>query len=246
LLSVPYALHAKKAEIFTGTITETDPLYLTKFDITGSENGDLLKYNGTKYVKFTPNYLTSVDGSETKVSAGTNVTVTGAGTIASPYVVNSTGGGTGIHFLGEEYLGGIIFYLYEGTAGEQKGLIVSKTETTGTWSGSTLVGANRTEDGAFNSNLMPTGAGTARTWVGTLGAGWYLPSIDELSLLWQNRFHVNKAIREGSGTLLSSNWLYWSSTEYDATNAFGFGFGVANTPTNNKTLTFSVRGVRAF
>ena len=37
----------------------------------------------------------TVDGSETKVSAGTNVTVTGAGTIASPYVINSTAtGGT--------------------------------------------------------------------------------------------------------------------------------------------------------
>ena len=31
-----------------------------------------------------------VDGSETKVNAGTNVTVTGAGTVASPYVVNAT------------------------------------------------------------------------------------------------------------------------------------------------------------
>ena len=39
-----------------------------------------------------------VDGSETKIQAGTNVTVTGAGTIASPYVINSTatgGGGAG-------------------------------------------------------------------------------------------------------------------------------------------------------
>jgi len=32
-----------------------------------------------------------LDGSETKVTAGTNVTVTGAGTTASPYVINSTG-----------------------------------------------------------------------------------------------------------------------------------------------------------
>jgi hypothetical protein len=30
------------------------------------------------------------DGSETKISAGTNVSVTGAGTIASPYVVNAS------------------------------------------------------------------------------------------------------------------------------------------------------------
>jgi len=56
ILSVPYALHAKTAETFTGTITETDPLFTAKFDVTGSANGDLLKFNGTKFVKFTPNY----------------------------------------------------------------------------------------------------------------------------------------------------------------------------------------------
>jgi hypothetical protein len=33
------------------------------------------------------------DGSETKINAGTNVTVTGSGTVGSPYVINSTGGG---------------------------------------------------------------------------------------------------------------------------------------------------------
>lgn len=33
------------------------------------------------------------DGSETKISAGSNVTITGSGTTASPYVINSTGGG---------------------------------------------------------------------------------------------------------------------------------------------------------
>ena len=35
------------------------------------------------------------DGSETKVIAGTNVTVTGSGTIASPYVINASSGSTG-------------------------------------------------------------------------------------------------------------------------------------------------------
>ncbi len=36
--------------------------------------------------------LSNADGSETKVTAGTNVTVTGAGTTVSPYVVNASGG----------------------------------------------------------------------------------------------------------------------------------------------------------
>lgn len=33
-----------------------------------------------------------VDGSETKLSEGTNVTISGAGTVASPYIINSTAG----------------------------------------------------------------------------------------------------------------------------------------------------------
>jgi uncharacterized protein (TIGR02145 family) len=40
---------------------ETDPIFMRTFDVTGSVTGDLLKYDGDaeKYVRFTPNYLTS-------------------------------------------------------------------------------------------------------------------------------------------------------------------------------------------
>jgi hypothetical protein len=152
----------------------------------------------------------------------------------------------GPHYLGEEYLGGIIFYLYTDDTGVQKGLIVSKTQSTGTWSGSTIVNANRTEDGAYNTNLMPAGS-TAKTWVTGLGAGWYIPSIDELSLLWHNRFHVNKTARAISSTLLSTTAYYWSSTEYDATIAFSFYFFSGGTAYNtNKTNDYFVRAIRAF
>lgn len=41
----------------------------------------------------------TADGSETKVTAGSNVTVTGAGTVASPYVIAATSGGSGISGL---------------------------------------------------------------------------------------------------------------------------------------------------
>jgi hypothetical protein len=43
-------------------------------------------YNGSGWALVGP----SVDGSETKVSAGTNLSVTGSGTTGSPYVVNAT------------------------------------------------------------------------------------------------------------------------------------------------------------
>ena len=198
------------------------------------------------YIKNKPTIPAAADGSETKVTAGTNVTVTGAGTTASPYVINSTASGSGTHYLGEEYLGGIIYYLYTDNTGTQKGLIVSKTESTATWSGSTLVNANKTSNGAYNMALMPTGAGTARTWVETLGAGWYLPSVDELSLLWHNRFHINNSSASGL-TLLSTSAYYWSSTESNASSAFAFySLGGYTDSGKVKTGTYSVRAVRAF
>jgi hypothetical protein len=96
-------------------------------------------------------------------------------------------------------------------------------------------------------NLMPTGTGTARTWVATLGAGWYLPSIDELSILWHNRYHVNKTARAVASTLLSSlSSSYWSSTEWNATTAFAFSFYCGYPSGSGKTTAYSVRAVRAF
>lgn len=47
------------------------------------------------YPNFTVSSVNTVaDGSETKINAGTNVTITGNGTVATPYIVNSTGTST--------------------------------------------------------------------------------------------------------------------------------------------------------
>ena len=39
--------------------SETDPAVAANFDFSGAATGDLLQFNGTKWVKVTPNYLTS-------------------------------------------------------------------------------------------------------------------------------------------------------------------------------------------
>jgi hypothetical protein len=113
LLSVPYALYAK-----------------------ASANGFSGNYNDLVNRPVT-------DGSETKISAGNNMTVTGSGTLSDPYIVtNGSGGssdssGTNIsvgnnltisgsgtkddpyiinertHTVGESYGGGIVFYVYD-------------------------------------------------------------------------------------------------------------------------------------
>lgn len=154
----------------------------------------------------------------------------------------------GVRYLGEEYLGGIIFYLYTGSGGVQKGLVVSKTEGLIAWGGfGALVNANKSSNGAYNMNLMPAGGGTARAWVEALGAGWYLPSVDELSLLWNHRFHINNS--SASGLTLLRNDLaygYWSSTEYDSTQALYVNalYGYVNG--GSKANAGYVRGIKAF
>ena len=192
-----------------------------------------------------PTIPAAADGSETKVTAGTNVTVTGSGTTASPYVINaSNGGGGGTRYLGEEYLGGIIFYLYTDATGTQKGLVVSKTETTTQWQSATsTTGATRTEDGEYNTANMINSP--AKNWVENLGVDWYLPSVDELSFLWQNRFHVNKTSRAIGSTLLNIV-PYWSSTEGSASDVYVFDFYSGYPYYSDKTWDFKVRAVRSF
>jgi len=192
---------------------------------------------------------------ETAIDAtgGSSYVVMGTSQLMSvPYALyaKTSGNGQGpvggfTHYLGEDFNGGIIYYLYKGSDGLEHGLIVSKTESTAAWQASgVLVNANRTWDGAFNTPLMTNSA--AATYIATLGAGWYLPSIDELSLLWQSRFTTNKALNTGGFTLLSPTAAYWSSTETNATGAFTFYFFDGYAANYSKNLTFSVRGVRAF
>jgi hypothetical protein len=150
------------------------------------------------------------------------------------------------HYLGETFDGGIIFYLYKGSDSIEHGLIVALTESGSVaWQTSpTLVNADRTEDGVYNTALM-TGS-PAKTYITSLGAGWYLPSIDELGLLFYNRYSAQKALRAGGSTLLSNTAYYWSSTEYFSSDAYTFTFNNGYPGNSGKTSAGIARGIRAF
>jgi hypothetical protein len=226
LLSVPYALYAKTAENVTGTITENDPVFVASLasGITGTDT-------------------TNWNNKQDQLVAGTNITIVGN-------TISAVGdGSSNNYYLGQDTLGGIVFYIYIGSDGLQHGLIVNKTESTAQWQPSGITtNATRSWDGVYNTDLM-TGSAAA-TYVNGLTDGgftdWYLPSIDEIGILWNNRFHANKALNAGSFALLS-NAYYWSSTELDASNALAFDFkiGFANFGTN-KLNTYSARAIRAF
>src|SRR5574344_1892250 len=207
LLSVPYALHAKTAETVTGGITETDPVF-TAWD---KDYADLI------------NTPAAADGSETKVTAGTNVTVTGAGTTASPYVVNATGA-TALT-IGQSYQGGIIFWL---DATGQHGLIAATADqSTGIqWYNGSITTTNAVRDG-IDAGMYNTERIIANQGVGSYAAqlcanyqgggygDWYLPSKYELNLLYSQKTAV--------GGFASA--YYWSSTEGGNANAWAQYFG---------------------
>ena len=68
---------------------------------------------------------------------------------------------------------------------------------------------------------------------------WFLPSYEELWLMSIN-MHQNS---QGNFNTSSS---YWSSNEYEATNAYTFNFMAGGGPGNGKGTTNYVRAVRAF
>jgi hypothetical protein len=203
--------------------TEADPTGATNYTITSTSQ--LLSVPYALYAKTAENVSSGSAGND---SAGANK-----------------------FYLGQDTLGGIVYYLYTGSNGRQHGLIVSKTESAAKWQNTAVqVNADRTEDGAYNTGLMKDSP--AKDWItSNFSPEWYLPSIDELSILWHNRYHVNKALRAGSYTLLSSTAFYWSSTEYFSTYAFSmlFTFGystIYQKSGSSKADPYYVRAIRSF
>jgi hypothetical protein len=179
---------------------------------------------------------------------------------AESIVGGGSGGGGFTHYIGEEFGGGVIFHLWKDNAGIEHGLIVDKTDlsTAQIWSNidATLIGASAQSswDGLSNSNAIVGQAGhtssaSALCLNSTNGgqSDWYLPSIDELSLLWHSRFNVNKSLSAiGGATVLPNSAIYWSSTEGSSNSARGFGFNDGTAANLNKYGTYYVRAVRAF
>lgn len=152
-----------------------------------------------------------------------------------------------VWYLGQDTLGGIVFYIYKDDQGIDHGLIVSKNEDVLKWRNSTAItGANSGWDGVSNTALMTNSP--AKNWVtSNFSTEWYLPSIDEIGLLWQNRLHTNRALEDGGHTALLSLG-YWSSTEQfnSSFRALRLNFVSGGVTRSQKTDANGVRAIRAF
>lgn len=74
---------------------------------------------------------------------------------------------------------------------------------------------------------------------------WYLPSKEELNLMYENKATIDAKAIDNEGSGFASNY-YWSSTEYSNTNAWFQYFYDGNQNSYYKYYTTYVRAVRAF
>jgi len=105
-------------------------------------------------------------------------------------------------------------------------------------------------------NGTTTAAGAARAYAGGSQSDWYLPTTAELNLLCQWARNVAQSVttRCAGGTLNTGTGAsggfsadrYWSSSESDASLAWGQRFSSGNQGSYAKDATFYVRPVRAF
>ncbi len=160
--------------------------------------------------------------------------------------------------------GGVIFHRYIDN-GVQYYLVVDTTNlsTSSAWSNvtGTLIGstAQSTWDGLSNSNAIVGQAGftagAAKLCLDSTNnskSDWYLPAIDELNLLFNNRFNVNKTLSGNSsfGNISGATQIlynvYWSSTEFSASNAWYFSFRSGVADNDGKVNAFYIRALRKF
>jgi hypothetical protein len=155
--------------------------------------------------------------------------------------------------IGDTYQGGIIFYL-DGNGG---GLIAAPTDqsTGAQWGcyGTNISGAAGTAIGTGAQNTIDieagcTTVGTAADICANLTLGgysdWFVPSKDELNLMYQN---IGQGDALGVGNVGGfAPWYYWSSTETDGNNAWIHGFSNGIQLYYGKSFTYNVRAVRTF
>ena len=168
--------------------------------------------------------------------------------------------GSFAHYIGEIFGGGIIFHLWKDSSGVEHGLVINKTDlsTNQSWSNMIMspVGstAGSTWDGLSNSiaitNQIGHNSSAASVCLASNTSGesdWYLPSPDELSLIWQNRFNLNMIFANMSGATQLNNIYYWTSREYDDSRAWLVDFNTGNINFAGKSSTAPfVRAIRKF
>ncbi|MFO7702593.1 MAG: DUF1566 domain-containing protein [Psychroflexus maritimus] len=163
--------------------------------------------------------------------------------------------------VGDFMEGGVVFYIFQNgdpgyVAGETHGLVCAiQDQSTGTqWGCSGTSISTSTSLGTGNQNTITIMSGCSTAGIAARLCGdlvlngysdWYLPSKDELNLMYQNKATIDATASANGGSGFAITF-YWSSTEFNNDNAWIQYFDSGFQNYNLKYLSNSVRAVRAF
>jgi hypothetical protein len=168
--------------------------------------------------------------------------------------------------VGDFAHGGIVFWVDETG---QHGLVCTKTDqgTGFRWYAGTFGNTQAKGDGPFAGNANTSIVIAAQVAIGDDGStyaaricnelqiteggktygDWYLPSKEELNLMYQNKTTIDATAIANSGSAFNTGILgYWSSTEINAANAWEQYFSNGFQDPNTKFNSGRVRAVRTF
>lgn len=224
--------------------TSPNPTLANSFTNEGSSLGGNFVSNLTSISPSTTYYVRAYATNALGTVYGNEITVT-----------------TTTHFVGENFGGGIIFYIFSPgetgyVSGQEHGLIAAPSDNTTTllrWNNGVTIRLPATQTGLgtgdSNTNVIVANQGTTSAYAArnssnlTLGGftDWYLPSRDELDLMYVKRVMIG-------GFATGNPGPYWSSTwnGIDNTLAYAKYFydGVGNNVATANT--YRIRSVRKF
>jgi hypothetical protein len=153
--------------------------------------------------------------------------------------------------VGESYGGGIIFFVENiGISAGKHGLIAATSnQSNAPWGceGTYIIGtSNSVGTGQANTSAIVNNCSTAGIAARICDqlelngfSDWFLPSKDELNLMYNN-LHL-----QGLGNF-QTNAPYWSSSQFNEVNAFAGSFGDGTGHFVTKSSAIYVRAIRAF
>ena len=211
-----------------------------------TDNGD-----GTFTINYTDGNSFTTAATST-YSAGDGIDIVGNVISESKYQIGDFAQGGIVFWLDESGEHGLVcaatdqsaaMRWYGGTTGvvqsKGNGAYAGETNTAIIISGTVAIGDDGSTYAARICNEAQISDG-----VNTYG-DWYLPSKEELSLMFGEIVIINATALENGGTAFLLNY-YWSSTEVDATRAYVTYYNMGNSTSTAKSGGFPVRAIRAF
>ncbi len=177
-----------------------------------------------------------------------------------------TGGGVGVttYSVGDFAQGGVVFWVDETG---QHGLVCAKVDqSTGVrWDAGTHGNTQAKGDGPYAGEANTSIIIAAHVAIGDDGAtyaaricnelqiteggktygDWYLPSLEELNLIYQNITTIDSVATANGGSAFAFAY-YWSSTEQDNSSAWAKALPIAGSFNEPKDYSNRVRAVRRF